>query len=755
MQSWMIVSSVTVYATGWLPVLPPAEFCIGALALSLVLVFLRPALWSRCLLGISSGLLYGTLWGGVLIEQRLPEQLEGELLQVQLRVLEPPQLRDLGGGRRRQRFAAELTLMGCPAGEEICPASLPRVLLSYYGNEELLPGEKWQAKVKLKRPWGLVNPGSFNYQAWLARNRFLATGYIREKTLERAGADTSAIWYQRWRSSLAGALRASFPDGGERGVLLALSNGDRSDISQEHWQLFQRYGLNHLVVISGLHVGLVAGVGFLLGGLFGRSRAHLGAALLALMYAAMAGFALPTVRALVMLATAQCLALCGRRVTAARTLTLALLVIALFDPLASHGAGFWLSFTAVGVIFYVRAMRPALKGWRLTLLLQFALSLIMGVIASFWYGGFGYLAPIANLVAVPVLGVWVAPLCLAAALISVLDAGLAQLLWSLAGMPVASLFHFDAWLANYSHSLWMSYRPGLAEILIFTLALVMLFAHRAIPLRWLGLFMLCMILFPQRPPLSDGALEFWVLDVGQGLAIVVASGSHWMVYDTGAGDPAGPNMASAVIVPFLQSRGVRNIDLLVLSHGDRDHASGVYTLHDNFVIHRTWYGEALFPGVSNQQSCRRGQRLELGLLKLEILHPSGSGEGNQQSCVLFLEQQGFRVLVPGDIESGVEHRLARELGTRLAADALVVPHHGSKTSSSGPFLRRVDPELAIVSRGYQNRFGHPHSRVLSRYRRLGVTPLDTGAEGAIRLRVENGKLVNVTRWREHRQYYWY
>ena len=538
-------------------------------------------------------------------------------------------------------------------------------------------------------------------------------------------------------------------------MLLALSNGDRSAISSAQWQLFQRYGLNHLVVISGLHVGMVAGIGFLLGRLLGRRSAHLTAAVFALLYATMSGFALPAVRALVMLGSVQLLALAGRRITAGRCLGLALFVIALIDPLATHNAGFWLSFAAVSLIFFLRTMQPQLAGWRLTLCLQLVLSLSMGVLASFWYGGFGWLAPVANLVAIPVLGFWLAPLCLGAALVAPLDAGVASSLWELASVPVAALLQLDTWLENQALTLWVAYRPGLPELLSFVLGMVLLLAHRALPLRWLGLVFLCLPLFPARQSFPADTLELWVLDVGQGLAIVAQTGDRVLVYDTGAGDPAGPNMASSVLVPFLQSRGIDKIDLLILSHGDRDHASGVYTLHRQFSIAATWYGEQPFAGIGPQSACRRGRALQLDQLLVRVLHPAGPGQGNNQSCVLLLEHRGFRILLPGDIETRVEHRLGRGSASQLRADVLIVPHHGSKTSSSSPFLRRVEPDLAILSRGYRNRFGHPHSKVLARYRRLGLEPLDTARQGAIRIRIERGALVAADGWRQRRQYYWY
>jgi len=541
-------------------------------------------------------------------------------------------------------------------------------------------------------------------------------------------------------------------------VLLALSTGDRSAITPTQWQLFQRYGLNHLVVISGLHVGLLAGAGFLIGGLVSRRWAHLGAASLALLYSALAGFALPTVRALVMLGSLQLLASAGRTIRASNCLGLALFAIALVDPLATHSAGFWLSFGAVALIFYFRAMQPGLRGWHLTLRLQLVLSLSMGLLASFWFGGAGWIAPLANLVAIPILGLWLAPWCLLGALLVPLSVPAAGLAWSLAAIPVRLLFDLDAILNGAGVELWVNYRPSLAAVLTFTLALLLLLAHRSLPLRWLGPVCLLLLLSLGRQRAPPDTLEAWVLDVGQGLSVVIQAAGRVLVYDTGGGDPAGANMAGYVLLPFLQSRGIGVVDLLVISHGDSDHASGVYSLHRQLSVDRTWYGEEPFVDIPRQRGCRGGMLQSFGALRIEVLHPTGdwaSGPGNNRSCVLLVDYQGFRILLPGDIEVDAELELRRLRQDQLHANVLLVPHHGSRSSSSTAFIRAVAPELAVFSRGYRNRFGHPHARVTERYRLMGVATRDTARDGAVRIRARAGELLAVDGWRQVEHFYWH
>jgi competence protein ComEC len=374
----------------------------------------------------------------------------------------------------------------------------------------------------------------------------------------------------------------------------------------------------------------------------------------------------------------------------------------------------------------------------------------MGLLASYWFGGFGWLAPMANLVAVPVLGLWVAPLCLLGALLAPL--GAATPAWELAALPVAGFLALDGMLDLPA---WVSYRPQLPELLAILSAILVLVAHRQLPLRWPLAGLLALVLAGSQGRDTQEGLELWLLDVGQGLSVVVREQGFVMVYDTGAGDPAGPNMASAVLIPFLEQQGIKRIDLLVISHGDRDHASGVFTLHEHFPVGETWYGESAFPGVRRQYPCRAGRHRQFGRLDIEVLAPLAPGAaGNNASCVLRLDSEGFRVLLPGDIETAVEYDLLRRRRARLAAEVLVLAHHGSRSSSSSAFIAAVGPQMVLLSRGYRNRFGHPHGVVMRRLAAFGAVPCDTAEQGAIRLRAREGEFRSLLGWRHKWRYYW-
>ncbi len=730
----------------WLPAAPPAAALAGALAVALGLARGRPR-------GFACGLLLACLYADLRLQwwPRLPAEALPEQGYTRLdgHILAPPQRRGYSDGRVRQRVVLR---------DRRWPRC--RLLLSYYGPERLRAGQRWQLAARLKPPWGLANPASFNYQTWLTQAGICATGYIREQSLRALPATAGGLaWHQSLRQRVVDSLESAPLGEAARGLLLALSIGERSRIPQPQWQAIGRLGLAHLFVISGLHVGLVAGIGYCLGLAAARlppfSASHLArhwlahglAMAMACCFAALSGFALPAQRALIMLFCVQISALCLRRQSAARSLLLAAVLINLVNPLASHNPGFWLSFAAVGMIFLLLRLWHGRRGWRLLLRMQLALSLALGVVASQWYGGFGWAAPAANAVAVPLVSLLYVPLSLLA-LLAVLASGelppwlglpyelLAAALRALGEGPLAGQ--------------WLPLQPQAWELALAALGLALLLALREAGWRLPGLLLLAPLLFAPRLPGED--MRILVFDVGQGLAVLVETGQRALLYDTGAGDPAGYNLASAVIQPYLRRRGIERLDLLVVSHSDRDHASGVATLLAGMSVSQLRYGDRPAEVAAAQSACRRGSGHRLGRLRVSELHPppgdgGGMGSDNERSCVLMLELAGFRALFPGDIGRASELELVRRYGEELRADLLLVPHHGSGTSSSGPFLRSVAPELAVVSAGFRNHFNHPREDVVARYRRFGIELLETSREGAIELYIRGGELASVRAFR--------
>ncbi len=767
MQGWMIGTVTGISLMAWMPTLP------GTLGLSLLLAGLIASLVLRrfsrqpglfLLAGLLSGIIYASLWGERLQERLAYVPKQGVSLELAGHVASPPQVRAYSRGVERQRFVFySEDYPDCP------------FLLSYYGEQAIFAGQHLTLEARLKPPWGLANPGGFNFQTWLTQNRFCATGYVRDRSLEITRINSPELpLHQRLRQQVYNTLERVETSPVVRGLLLALVLGDRSQIPAPYWRLIRDTGLSHLFVISGLHVGLVAGFGFTLGAALARVPVVRGlpmafywlprclAMLAAVLFSGMAGFALPTQRALLMLLSLQAASLNYRRINARRSVLLALFLISVFDPLCTLNPGFWLSFTAVGLIFVLLSVWKQLPRWRQLLQIQCALSLGMGVFSSFWFGGLSLVSPLANLCMVPIVSIAIVPLCLISVLLLLVSpahagAAMTPLEWFIQLLPAP-----QAYLDILQNHLWLQVSPGAVAICLAGLATLLLMARPRV-FRWHLLVLLLPLLLPvwtgyRQARLGPDDMAVTVLDVGQGLAVLVQSRDFAMLYDTGGGDSEAPNIASSVIYPFLQQQNQLQLNSLVISHGDRDHASGANFLLDKLSIGELWYGEhALDDGAITQRPCQRGHQIRHGPLLIRQLHPQVSdinNSSNDRSCVLLLDFFGFRVLLPGDISSEVEMELVREFGGTLQADLLIVPHHGSATSSSGPFIRAVAPQIAVVSAGFLNRFGHPRASVTERYTRYDTRLLNTAEGGAVSAWIERGELVEIQAWRTARRFYW-
>ncbi len=641
-------------------------------------------------------------------------------------------------------------------------APVPRRLrLSWYGGPLVHAGEIWRLTVRLKSPRGFHNPGGFDYERWLFAHGIGATGYVRRSDGNRLLEPPRGI--DALRGRLAAAIARSLGDSSLSGLVRALALGARDGISPGQWQVLRRTGTAHLVAISGLHIGLVAGLllwtGRRLWLRFGTWRIDAGtvgaasALLGAVGYAALAGFSLPTQRALIMLAVSLAAWVWRRHASPWQGYSLALIGVCLRDPLAPLGSGFWLSFTAVAWILFVVANRlgPA-RRWVETLKVQAMLWLGMTPLMIYGFHQIGWTAPLANLVAIPLVGFVVVPLILTGCLAWWLWPDAAQALWHWAEGVLGGVWVWLAWLAQWSAGAWPLPAPTLTGVVLASVGLGLLAAPRGLPGRWLGALLLIPLLSPpvERPP--PGQLWLTLLDVGQGLAVVAETTRHVLVYDTGPRFSDRFDAGSDIIAPFLDGRGRRHVDLVVVSHADGDHRGGLVGLLRRFsspVV--TSDPQAL--GLPAAE-CRAGRSWRWDGVEFELLWPvsRGSGGGNDRSCVLKITAAGgASVLLPGDLEAGGEAALVARYGSRLAARVLVAPHHGSRTSSTSAFLDAVRPALILVAAGHGNRFGFPHPEVVARYRQRGRI-LTTADSGAIQVRL--GRTVQVRPWRLENRRLW-
>ena len=743
--------------------LPNSAWC-WLLFITFPLCFLR-SVFVIIPCGLLSGFLWAVLQGFIVLSSELPKEYESQDLTVVGVVSSLPE-RD----ENRQRFAMDVSEL-IYAGQSITGPK--KIRLSWYRSDaEVLPGDTWRLLVRLKRPHGFMNPGGFDYEAWLFQHRIRATGYVRfadENVLVARPA--SSVSFDRVRYAIKKNLNTLLADSKLAGVIHALTIGDKSQINADQWEVFRRTGTNHLVAISGLHIALVAGFSFFLWRyLWGSSvclsrimpaqkSASLFALLMAFCYAGLAGFAIPTQRALVMIAVILGAVFFNRRFLLSQVLAIALLAVLLFDPLSVLSGGFWLSFFAVAMIFYVLSARLGrLTYWRSWFLVQLAITIMLMPLLLLFFQQFSMISPIANFIAIPWLSFVVVPLSLFGAVISLFSLEIAKPFLVFADINMKVLWGILEWLSTRPLHSWVQHTPPLWTVIIAFVGIACLFAPRGFPGRWLAILWLIPLFLAKPDSPQWGEMGFTLLDVGQGLAVIVRTQNHTLVYDTGPKFSAHFNTGEAVVIPYLRYLGIPKINTLMVSHGDSDHRGGVTSILNQLLVDQFLTADlSRFP-QHQAQPCRAGQSWDWDGVSFTVLNPEEhrtDQSANDISCVLRVATRSMSLLLTGDIEINSEQQLLKNYPGLIAADVLVVPHHGSKTSSSIEFIDAVSPAIALYSLGYKNRYGFPAAEVKMRYQARNITTYETAKHGAIVLKwdVSSGYRVQLTR--AHEKKYWH
>jgi competence protein ComEC len=722
--------------------------------------------------GILACVALGFAWAAWRADIRLADELppawEGRDIELTGVVAGLPQ--DFANGTRFE-FAVETV--------STAAARVPsRIMLSWYqgrrDDEEferqpVRPGERWAFTVRLKRPHGNANPHGFDYEAWLLERNIRATGYVRPAPAERLAGMvlTPETGIERLRDRVRTSFFTLLPPDRHpwAGILVALAVGDQKAVNGELWSVFNRTGTTHLMSISGLHVTMVAALfGFAAGWAWRRvpalalrlpaQRAAVLAGLLAaLAYALLAGFAVPAQRTLYMLAVAAAAMSVGRAVAPSRTLCLALFAVLVADPWAVLAAGFWLSFGAVAALLYAgSALIGEGGGWRAHLrtwgVVQWTATLASLPVLLLVFQQFSLVSPLANAVAIPVISFIVTPLALLAAVLPWWP-----ILW-LAHAAMDGLMLFLNWAAAWP--VWQVAAPPLWAAVAAGLGVVVCLLPRGVPGRLLGVPLLLPALFwpVGRPP--QGVAWVTVLDVGQGLATVVRTHGHTLIYDPGPLYSAESDAGQRVVLPYLRALGVDRVDLLMVTHRDSDHAGGTASVRAALPVGR-FLASTGEPGA---ERCTAGQAWSWDGVRFLVLHPAANDYGHERkannlSCVLRVEAGGGRsMLLTSDVEARDEAALLGRARTELAVDVMLVPHHGSRTSSTPEFVAATGASDAIFPVGYRNRFGHPKDEIVARYAAVGARLWRTDRDGALGVTLAPSG-VTVTGWRLEHPRYWH
>ena len=701
------------------------------------------------------GFLWALLRAHWVLDVALPDDLQGKDILVTGVIASIP-LKD----SRKRRFEFDIETL--EHNKKLLP-SIGKVRISWYskysrGNKnqyrnkiKLKAGQRWQFWLRLKQPHGFMNPAGFDYEGWLYSKKIRATGYVRINAKKKQLAkiiDEEASGYNMLilRQNLYDGLSSFTSKTNYTGILIALAMGERTGITPQQWQVFRATGTSHLVAISGLHIGLLAGFVFFLTRylwpFFGSAAlklaapraAALSALAAAAFYAVLSGFAVPSQRALIMLAVVMFSIFWRHKVQSSQVLSFALLIVLLFDPTSVLSAGFWLSFMAVAIIGFAASGRLTVdKGWKIWGRLQWRISLALIPLLIFLFQQASLVSPLTNLFAIPVVSFIVVPLVLLATSVLSFFPDLAATLFSFADTTLSFLWWLLSYLANTSLSEWHGIKPGVFSLCMAILGIGLLLTPKSWPGKYMGGFLILPLLWPVINTPSKGEVEVTLLDVGQGLAAVVQTTHHALVFDTGPKFSQSFDTGAAVVIPYLRHKNIQKLDTLIVSHKDNDHSGGLKSIQSNIEIARLMSSYDL----KDSERCFSGQSWRWDGVFFEILSPEEHityKKRNNGSCVLRVSAGNKSLLLSADIEMKTEKRLVKHQYKKLKSTYLVAPHHGSKTSSSQPFLDAVDPDYILVPVGFKNRYRMPHLSVMTRYEKAHIPIIETYKSGAILVR---------------------
>jgi len=733
------------------------------------------------------GISWATLRAHLRLSDELPHAWEQKTITLVGVVASLPELSEHG-----ERFTFNVEQVLTPAAKVPSKLSLsyyykaladdsPPNISSAPAQKQFHAGERWQLSVRLKRPHTTYNPHGFDFEAWALSEGIRATGTVRHKSGLRKLDDL--VWQPKYliaqlREQIDTRLANTLAKQPYAGVIRALVIGEDNLISAQDWTVFLRTGTNHLMSISGLHITMLSGLVFtlvywvwrkvpaLVLRLPARKAASLAGMLMAMLYAALAGFSVPTQRTLYMLMVVTLVLLSGRRFAFTHVLSIALLTVVILDPWAVLAPGFWLSFGAIAVIAYVVSARIAAPHWLAAAIkVQWAVTLGLIPMLLIMFGQVSVVSPLANAFAIPVISFIVVPFAMLGSVLPV--DGLLQF----SHQVLALCMHVLEWMSAWSWATWQQAAPTPLAMLLAMAGILWMLMPRGVPLRMLGALWLIPLFFPVAERPVYGEMHATILDVGQGLSVVVQTATHTLLYDAGSSFSAQSDAGNRVIVPFLRGQGIHQLDGAVVSHDDIDHAGGMpsvfaqlpvawlaSSLADDALLFTTPAWQATLP--KERMKCFAGQNWHWDGVKFEVLYPDLTSyddaemKDNDRSCVIKVSSESGSLLLTGDIEKAAENALlANE--TDLQSDVLISPHHGSKTSSSVAFLQAVQASHVAITNGYLNRFGHPKPMIEQRYLAQLSKVYRSDYHGALQIRFSSKQTIQVNAWRNVHPKYWH
>lgn len=736
--------------------LPHLYWAVGFL-LFLILLKIRYS-FPAIILMLVFGFTYSLWYVDRQLQLQLPRELEGKTITALGTIRSIPE-----ASEHQASFLFSLTKLDNHRSTQTIHLSWRNV------PQTLRVGDEWQLSLRLKRIHGMMNPGGFDYETWALQEGIHAQGYVVNH------AANKFIKHHPWRypidqfrQKLKEKIEMYLPVSNTSMWIEALALGERHGISQDKWEVLRSTGTNHLMAIAGLHIGFMSGFMLLIVSFLWRRSVYLmhvlpalhagaiAALIMGFAYSALAGFLLPTQRAAIMLTTFLAYLLLRRQLRAWHAWSIALFLVLLMNPLCILTESFWLSFGSVALIIYGVSGRLNPEGiWWKWGRIQWVIALGLVPFSVCLFQQCSIVSVLANGIAIPWVGFIIVPLTLLGSVFLFISSKIGTWILILADKNLSFLWCILSYLSHLSWAVWYQFIPSLWIIIAACVGVVLLLVPAGFPGRWLGVVWLLPMILYKPLPLKFGDVQFTVLDVGQGLANVIQTQHHILVFDAGARLSDSYDMGNSVVMPFLRTLAAKQVDMLVISHGDNDHLGGANAVLQQIPV-RSIYTSVPEKFTVHANYCLKNIAWNWDGVNFQFLYPIAEklNLDNDSSCVLKISSHQKTILLTGDIEKAAEKYLIANDKALLTSDVLVAPHHGSKTSAETGFIQSVNPRDVIFSVGYRNRYHFPNPSVVEKYKQFHVRQFDTVQNGAMTYKITDDHALGLELYRQVHKHYW-